>query len=125
MVTEIPDGFQMPDGLFWLFFEAELDDFVEVLQRFVQCLPLRITTRKKRAFYHIEAIFVFTGKNWEIYPIRSGHFIQSSECPRKTPHHSPICPTTLAIALAASPFPKTSDRSLSGANVRAARTIAS
>lgn len=73
MITEILNRFQMSDGLFCLFFETEFEDFVDVLQRFIKCLPLRITSWKKRTFYHIEAIFVFLDKNRKVNRICSGH----------------------------------------------------
>lgn len=75
MVTEIPDGFQMPDIFFGLLFKTEIDDLMDVLQRFIQCLPLRITPLKKRALHHIEAIFIFFNKNREIDLIGSFHAV--------------------------------------------------
>jgi hypothetical protein len=62
MITEIMNGFQVPDFLFCLLFETEIDDLMDVLERFIQCLPLGITSWKERALNHIEAVFVFFNK---------------------------------------------------------------
>ncbi|MBP2144655.1 hypothetical protein J2129_000109 [Methanofollis sp. W23] len=65
----------MPDGLFRLLLKIEFDDLMDVLQCFVQGLPLRITPRKEGTLHHIEAIFIFFDKNREMNLIGSFHAI--------------------------------------------------